>query len=105
MRKIAYFKIYTIAAIYLNLFLIKDYYLVNITKLILPTPRTTYQILTYCKMILLISFLAVIFVYFLLHLLMKMQKFVYEGKLEGDILVLRRTDCEKTTFVQKTCRK
>lgn len=36
---------------------------------------------------------------------MKMQKFVYEGKLEGDILVLGRTDCEKTTFVQKACRK
>ena len=30
-----------------------------------------------------------------------MQKFAYNGKFEGNILVLRRTDCEKTIFVQR----
>ena len=30
-----------------------------------------------------------------------MQNYIYDGKFNGDILVLGRTECGKTTFIQK----
>ena len=48
-------------------------------------------------MILLICF----FAYLLLLWLEIMQKFVCDGNFRGNILVVGRTDCGKTTFVQR----